>query len=371
MVISFICCNQRVNNIDVSNYELITIDPAKIESGIPISDYIDSVSYIILQTTTDNLIGEIKKVIQYNDILFVLDDKTNAIWKFSNKGEYLGNIQRIGKGPEEYIKINNFFISDNQLILYDSNQRKIIKYDLNGKYINTVLVGRDLIRDLMPFGDSYICYNYTDHYKKDFTRTGIWRIDSNAIFKDQILTINSNYNSYKDWPNLYTFDHFPHIFNQLTNEICYIKNDSIFLKYRFNFISLNSLSDFNGNIDLSLPDIINFSCIETTNLVISSWVIKDNNNSGNIFCFYSKDNQEVKVSSGIINDIDIIIGKFIPINSDSRRIVSVLNYNDIYGAKEFINELKSTGQFNFSNLEYVVNNVKLNDNPILQIFYTK
>jgi hypothetical protein len=71
-------------------------------------DIIDSVQYIKLEDT-DNLIGEVRKMIITPNEYLLWDNQNKWIWIFDKSGKYRNKITNFGLGPDEYSSIVNFF----------------------------------------------------------------------------------------------------------------------------------------------------------------------------------------------------------------------------------------------------------------------
>ncbi len=74
-------------------------------------------------------IGQTRKILFYKNNFFLLDKSTNEVLCFDKTGTYLFKISNQGKGPEEYIFIQNFFIDGyNHQINIISGDGKIFSY---------------------------------------------------------------------------------------------------------------------------------------------------------------------------------------------------------------------------------------------------
>lgn len=133
-------CNKS-NNVNINNrilnpLENIQINPYEF-SNMDLSEIIDSLSYVPLETTDESYIGTIDKLIEFNNRIYILDKMSNGIFCFSNAGKFVFKIQRIGKGPGEYIKLYDMEINpfEENLEVLDRSLRKIISFDLKGNYL--------------------------------------------------------------------------------------------------------------------------------------------------------------------------------------------------------------------------------------------
>lgn len=105
----------------------------------------DTLSYqlIRLETKDQSIFGKIDKVIIKDKFIFIFDETyAKAVLVFDINGKFLNQIGKMGNGPGEYAKLSDIDISyeNNQIVLYDLNNRKLIFFDFNGKFINEILL---------------------------------------------------------------------------------------------------------------------------------------------------------------------------------------------------------------------------------------
>ena len=106
---------------------------SKIEDSIPFDDLVENYRYIKLETNEQCLIGEVEKVLFYEDKLFVL---SGGVFCFNLNGEFLYAINHRGKGPSEFLRIRGLSINNDTVYVYDNGQYKLLCFDSNtGKYL--------------------------------------------------------------------------------------------------------------------------------------------------------------------------------------------------------------------------------------------
>ncbi|MDR2148459.1 MAG: 6-bladed beta-propeller [Tannerella sp.] len=133
--------------------DVIQIDPERISCGtLTLSDLIESIEYIPLETNNDCLIGDIGKnnsVILSNNYILIQCSTTQLFYLFNRAGKLVKKIGNIGNGPGEYLRYGAvpFAIDEeNQRIILRNNgaESKLIFYDLRGKYLRSVSVDEKL-----------------------------------------------------------------------------------------------------------------------------------------------------------------------------------------------------------------------------------
>jgi hypothetical protein len=96
---------------------------------------IDSVSFLPLIEQDNFLFAEINKLIMEGDYIYLMDLwNTNSLLVFDNTGAFVRKIGQRGNGPEEYNRLFDFDVDSEHIYLYD-NKRQILKYDLQGNFI--------------------------------------------------------------------------------------------------------------------------------------------------------------------------------------------------------------------------------------------
>ncbi|MCX6227062.1 MAG: 6-bladed beta-propeller, partial [Bacteroidia bacterium] len=115
----------------------IKIDAGQFKSSGNVSDYLEVVKLIPLETTKECLIGEIDKVVQFRNNIYVVDSRTyNLLW-FDSSGKFLGQIGQRGKGPGEYIEMHDFLVDTINELIYLLDFRKVHIFSTKGKWIRT------------------------------------------------------------------------------------------------------------------------------------------------------------------------------------------------------------------------------------------
>ena len=148
----FICisCSENTKVVNISsiseNKDIYVVDIDKIvkEDVINMSDYFKSVTTIILETTDDCLIGEIKTLRVLDDFIVITDSKvTESVFIFDKTGKFLQKIGSKGQGPGEYYSIESSSIDfdKKEIYLLDFYDNQIYKYNIEtGVFINSVKI---------------------------------------------------------------------------------------------------------------------------------------------------------------------------------------------------------------------------------------
>lgn len=142
------CMSCTRNTANLSNVPLIEINPQK-----ACNTYLEEVATNIechnLQITEDQYFGDIIDIIPTMDSLLLFHDYYNKqIYLFNTQGKFINLLNRVGRGPGEYLNIEAFTANktNKQLILYDHLGQKLVMYHLPDlKYIKQQKISKSLM----------------------------------------------------------------------------------------------------------------------------------------------------------------------------------------------------------------------------------
>ena len=130
-------CNNHSYASSADNAKVIRINFDQTPECIHTIGLIDSLKIISLNTPYDNIIiGEIDKVVRFDDKLYLLDIRqTRSVFIFNTNGDFINVISNFGQGPGEYLQLNDIFINraDSTLNLLCRIGQRLFVYDLTGK----------------------------------------------------------------------------------------------------------------------------------------------------------------------------------------------------------------------------------------------
>lgn len=108
--------------------DIFTIDIDSLREEEPLFE-LEVNRYIPLETRDDILIGFIKKIEYHDGMFYVLDYDSNKIYIFDNEGKHYFTLSRQGRGPGEYVGVDDFALDEEKnLYVLCINTAKIIKY---------------------------------------------------------------------------------------------------------------------------------------------------------------------------------------------------------------------------------------------------
>ena len=98
--------------------------------------------FIPLETKDSVLLKDLYRVCWVDDRIFVFDrsDEINALFVFSDQGNFITRVGLRGQGPKEYLYLTHFFVDEKEriLTLVDFGGTALLRYDLDTyQYIST------------------------------------------------------------------------------------------------------------------------------------------------------------------------------------------------------------------------------------------
>lgn len=104
-----------------------------------LSNLVDSIYYVKLETKKECLIGEIDKIYHAAGKIIIFDKRiANAVFVFTGTGKFITKIGDHGDGPGEFTKLQDITVNaeDSSICLLDMGKRKMFTYSMEGKYLN-------------------------------------------------------------------------------------------------------------------------------------------------------------------------------------------------------------------------------------------
>jgi hypothetical protein len=107
----------------------------KESKSLKLSAFFDEIQYIPLSDSL--LIGDIDRIKLYDEKLLLLTNKSVILYDLYS-GNLITSIRHIGGGSNEYISLYDMLFDEeeNTLELLDMNGQKVLKYDMNGNFID-------------------------------------------------------------------------------------------------------------------------------------------------------------------------------------------------------------------------------------------
>lgn len=183
--LAFISCKQE-DDIDFSKeHNVRIVEWNKSPDGI-ISDLVDTTYYIPIETHKDGLFGRINRLYLTGDRIYLFDMMNQMrVLAFDREGKFLFVVGKQGGGPQEYTRVENFTVDENNIYLFDNVNEKVIVYDKNNKFIKRVSCPFEVADLAKTKNGFFLALNY---FYNDGTLNG----------KPKLLVVDKNFKDAKD-----------------------------------------------------------------------------------------------------------------------------------------------------------------------------
>lgn len=367
-------CNQKSTNVTIEDSkDIATIEIKEYPDArktLQSKDYFDSIKYVIFEETEELTFPSVEELFFVDDMIIVISRRAKSILFFDNNGKYLHKIHKHGRGHGEYLTLANVMIDEKskQIMVYDTDTRKLLYYNLEGEYLKTVnnFSGGALISDIINLPDgSFLCYYY--RYSNDNKKypTGLWEVDSDGKFVRFLYEITEKYPS-KSSDNLTFFsrlsDDIIGFTDYITTNTYHVISGKLYRRSNYKMPD-KIMADYKG-VDGIIEDPIRIlmGYQEKDNYLLLMWALR----SGYTFSSMlskSDNNIETGISFNPLMDKYVLLApKFIR-NNKPDRLTSVTEYRDIKVFIEHPAFAEKIGDHSNLSLETT--------NPIVQISYIK
>jgi len=201
--------------------------------SVSITDFVDRIDVVQLETTDQSLINNISSVIFHNECYYIFDLRLQAVLCFTNTGKFKYKIHSVGRGPEEYSYIAHFNIDsyNNRLMLLEPFGT-ILYYDLDGSFIEKI----SLPSECSAYNEVYAINKDTLLFvtRADFHFVYYSSIDNKIIRR--IFPVSQDGSSMSPLKRAYQYKDSIYWNSVLSkNEIYNISSDPLSISYTWNF----------------------------------------------------------------------------------------------------------------------------------------
>ena len=240
----FTGCIEESKTPNIIENIAIDIDKDTFYSEFPNSECFSNTQYIPLETNNNCLIATLDKVLFFNNSYYILDTKEDQVLVFDKKGKFLSKIGRMGKGPGEFISVDDIAIKDNILYLLARDSKKILSFDSGGTFLKEIKINA-YCSNMIP-GNNNDIYLYKNFSRGDTdSHTNILRVSINTgSVISEFHTIKESQSGQGYSRTTFTA-HDNEIYCFFPNDyfIYKIENDSTIPAFRIDFGKENSLPE--------------------------------------------------------------------------------------------------------------------------------
>lgn len=179
LILSVVLAGCRGKGNKPSNDDLIIVDVSKSypKKELVLQDFMD-VEYIALETTDEFLTQGLVRDVGKKYLLVTNRNNDGDIFIFDRKtGKGVRKINRQGQGAEEYARINEIILDENNDEMFvRSPGNKILVYDLYGEFKRCLKLDREVSSVFDYDKSNLIGYDMTDYHSKGEDRTQSYHI---------------------------------------------------------------------------------------------------------------------------------------------------------------------------------------------------
>lgn len=217
-----------IANIPVSkNKNIYRIKPKRKykKTTTKFSSIFKSVKVLKLKNFKNNMLGEVGKIIYRNDTLLIMDDSySKLLLAYDMNGNPLIKYGRLGRGPNEYRYLGDFFIDKNKIFIL-AKYGKINEYNIKtGEYIRTISFDPPSAYNFQSSKNHFYADSKLDLSDKRFNKFACRVLDNDGKLKNTFLNPIATNKGYS---------------GLLTGAEC----QSRVLKYKENVYYVNSFAD--------------------------------------------------------------------------------------------------------------------------------
>jgi len=137
-------CQQADTSITTDKADkILEVDLDRARTDFKLSDIVDSVYFLPLETHEDCLIGNIGKMLFHDSLIVILDNPFRGegkVYLFNQEGKFIRTVGIVGRGPGEYTKGTDIQLVDGNVQILE-NSKRIFTYGLDGAFIGTKQLG--------------------------------------------------------------------------------------------------------------------------------------------------------------------------------------------------------------------------------------
>jgi len=148
-IILLLSCTTKKNQNTIT----INLDEGK-ELGY--SSIIENIEYVILESDGNRFPINVEKIVKKHNKYYI-STQDHTVFIYNLDGSFSSVIDAPGDGPGSIRSLDDFNITDDQIIIKDGYLKKILFFDLNGNYLNEK-------KDLFPTSYIYYSSNYRLYY---------------------------------------------------------------------------------------------------------------------------------------------------------------------------------------------------------------
>jgi len=371
-----IACSNSTSEVEIGRL-IVPSDKQPIKISVQVDEDASSPSLInlldsirILKLSNERLIAEITKVKFHGDQVFVFDQIAQALLIFLETGELVNVIDRTGRGPGEFVKIADFAIdpAQEEIVILDQFNRKMLHYDLQGNFINEIRFTTHA-RHFSIINGAYILYNdFNSRWGE--TNYNLFISDSSGHVKSHLLPFDKEYKNTNRVKLSYLTDNQAEVnyIGHYSRDWYKITEDSIWKAYEIDFGELNAPTNIVHDRFDAFNEYAHGICyfFENENYLAFSFFYKNQIQTK----YYDKKRRAI--INGLTSIPHVVYYNFaLPVKATWEEY-----FVQVVDAQQYLDLVKKYNHLELDNPELLpisntINELKHDDNPVLILFKLK
>ncbi len=139
------------------NNKLIECEFSKNQSASQIKAIFESATLLPLEQNESSLVSSACDLLEANGDYYLINKHERSCHRFDKDGKFKNIIGQSGRAGDEYLNITSIQILDDEIMIYSTAEKKIYKYNADGKFLASVDTGINA-QQLLKVDDKYYGY---------------------------------------------------------------------------------------------------------------------------------------------------------------------------------------------------------------------
>lgn len=300
-------------NMEVTN--CVQMDLTSSVDTLSLLPFVENVEVIPLRLVDNEVIGEVSQIYFTDSLLYVIDRRLKMVVCFDREGQWKHTFNEVGPGPKEYLSLNNFWVHNDVMYVYDSRQFRLNLYTLSGTYLRTIPCEKYFSDITMVSDSTFLCYCPDDVMNNP---KGMWLMNEKGMFEKMLLSYDEKYPVVStSWKYMYRDKMGNHcIYSQIDNSSYRYCNDTLQLNWRLDMVqkTVASYPGLSNSAHIKNECYIPVCIVDGTEWLWSVW---GNKKEGTMkFALYDKQEELLEISD-LISVTDLFVselGRPVPTN---------------------------------------------------------
>lgn len=131
----FLVCLLGCKKKEQQDNLVLSLNPLEADPSLPLSTFVESISYIPLETSDESLMARVSEIIIKDTYIYAVDSEQKIVFIFDKKGRFVSKLDRRGEGPDEYLSMQGVLVDDEETAItvfdYRGANSRTINYDVH------------------------------------------------------------------------------------------------------------------------------------------------------------------------------------------------------------------------------------------------